>query len=931
MANENNNGKKRKVFRQSWKMGPWLKLFHSAWTAVYSVIKVVLAALATVMVIGIVCAVVFAGLLAGYLEGEIIPQAGVQIEGFGLNQNSNAYYYDKEGNIQVLQKIYAVTDAEWADFDEIPEDLIHAAVAIEDKRFFEHQGVDWFTTLKAGINMFVGSGSQFGGSSITQQLIKNVLLLKDSSADDVTVQRKILEIFRATELERRYDKNTIIEYYLNYIYLGNRCTGVKSAAEKYFGKELEDLTTAECAALISITNNPSLFNPYRTNLDSEGMTGMEQNKIRMTNTLWVMRNEGWLTEDEYQEALAQEIVLKDGVDPQDRNGDCPNESCRYHGKVGTFVKKSDNIYYCPICGVATAIGENASQEVYSWFMDVVLEDVAKVMADRDRVEWNDVTKDLYKKLIAQSGYHIYTTLDYDVQQAVDRIYKDLSQIPETKSVQQLQSGIVIIDNSTGDIVAMAGGVGDDKGFDDWNRATDAKLQPGSSLKPLTIYAPAFELGVITPATVITDLPIRYNAVLNKDGVPQLDGTGNSILNPFPKNDDRKYSYSKSILKGIMQSVNGIAVNTLDKIGLTYSYNFAKEKFGLSTLTDRYVNSQGTVFSDVDWSPLAMGAPTIGVTVRDMATAYATFPNNGTYRTARTFTKVLNSDGKTVLLNEQESRDIIGAKALNYLNFCLDQAAQSGTGWAADISGQDVAGKTGTTASLKDRWFCGFTDYYTAAVWCGYDLPEQIVMSGSNPAAQLFKKVMQPIHQGLPRVPLYDGSEFVKVNICLDSGKVATDACYMDPRHSSVSRVENCTVMKEDMPTETCDKHVVVDFCTSCDCVATQYCRNFATVGETTIVKKALVKMTQEEVDKIVLASKHGLNAGFKRDDYVYLVDAEGNPVAFYGMDGTNNFGLNEPYIVCTVHTQQAWREYVQSHGNNQGNNQNNDQDEDEID
>ena len=211
MANENHNGGKRRVFRQSWKMSPGLKFLYSAWTAVYSVVKIVLAALATVMVIGVVCAVVFAGLLAGYLEGNIIPQAGVQIDGFGLNQNSNAYYYDAEGNIQVLQKIYAVTDSEWADFDEIPEDLIHATVAIEDKRFYEHQGVDWFTTLKAGINMFVGSGSQFGGSSITQQLVKNVLLLKDSSADDVTVQRKILEIFRATELERRYDKNTIID------------------------------------------------------------------------------------------------------------------------------------------------------------------------------------------------------------------------------------------------------------------------------------------------------------------------------------------------------------------------------------------------------------------------------------------------------------------------------------------------------------------------------------------------------------------------------------------------------------------------------------------------------------------------------------------------------------------------------------------------
>jgi len=920
MANENNNERKRRVFRQSWKMGPGLKLLHSAWMAIYSVIKVALAALATVLIIGAVCVVVFVGLLGEYLEGNIMPQAGVQVESFGLKQNSYVYYYDSEGNIQVLQRLYAVTDSEWATIDEIPEDLIHAAVSIEDKRFYEHQGVDWFTTVKACINMFVGSGDQFGGSSITQQLIKNILLLEDTSADDVTVQRKMLEIFRATEFERRYDKDIIMEYYLNYIYLGSRCTGVKSAAAKYFGKELEDLTTAECAALISITNNPSRFNPYRTNLDNEGKTGLEQNKERMTNTLWMMRNEGWITEEEYQEALAQEIVLKDGIDPEDRYGDCNNETCGYHGKVGTFIKKSDGIYYCPQCNRATKVGEDASQEVYSWFVDVVLEDVAQAMAERDHVDWNDKTKEVYKNLISQGGYHIYSTMDYNVQQSVDKIYKDLKQIPETKSVQQLQSAIVIIDNSTGDIVALSGGVGDNKGFDDWNRATDAKLQPGSSIKPLTIYAPAFELGVITPSTVITDLPIRYTEVIKEEEETLPEGEEETLpeeeeepeLNPFPKNEDKKYSYSKTILTGLVESINGVAVNTLDKIGLTYSFNYAKEQFGLSTLTERYVNSAGTVFSDVDWSPLAMGAPTIGVTVRDMANAYSAFPNSGVYRTARTFTKVLNSDGKLVLSKEQQSRTVISEKALNYLNFCLDQAVQSGTGTPADLSGQDVAGKTGTTASKKDRWFCGYTEYYTAAVWCGYDLPEEIKMTGRNPAAQLYKKVMQPVHNGLPRKALYDGSEFVTVNVCLDSGKLATDACYKDARCDVISRVVSSKVMQEDMPTEKCDKHVLVDFCSSCNCVATQYCRNFAAVGETTIVKKSMVKLTQEEVDEIALACEHGLNAVYLRNDYVYLVDGNGDPASFHGMDGLANEGIDEPYVICTVHTKQAWQDYVNS-------------------
>lgn len=906
--NEQNNGRKRKVSRQNWKPNGWLKFFYGLWTAFYTCIKIALAALATVVVIVGVCVVVFVGLLGQYLEGEIIPKAGVQIESFDLDQTSYVYYIDDAGNPQRLQRIYAANASEWATIDEIPEDLIHAAVAIEDKRFFEHQGVDWFTTVKACINMFVGSGDQFGGSSITQQLIKNMLLLEDEAADDVTVQRKILEIFRATQFERRYDKNVVMEYYLNYIYLGSRCTGVKSAAAKYFGKELEHLNAAECAALISITNNPSLYNPYRTNLDGEGKTGLEQNKERMTNTLWVMRNEGWLTEEEYQEALNQEIVLKDGIDEADRIGDCPNEECGYHDKVGTFDKRDDGKYYCPVCGTLTTIGEDASQEVYSWFVDTVLEDVAKSLAEQGGLAWNKETKELYMNLIGRGGYHIYTTLDIKAQTCVDNIYNDLSQIPPTHSVQQLLSAIVIIDNATGDIVAMAGGVGE-KGFDDWNCATDAKLQPGSSLKPITIYGPAFEMGIISPATVIKDMPIRYFEKEDEEVPPGEEPT----LIAFPKNDSKQYNYSLTVRDGLISSVNGIAVNTLDKIGLTYSYQFAKEKFRISTLTDRFVNSAGTVFSDIDWSPLGMGAPTHGVTVRDMASAYATFANNGVWRSGRTWLKVYNSDGKMVLDNPQESEKILSENAVNYLNYCLDSAVAYGTGMEADIPGQDVCGKTGTTSSRKDRWFCGYTDYYTAAVWSGYKTPEEIkTVYGGNPSSQLFKKVMQPLHQGLSRIPLYSDENFETVTICLDSGKLATAACGHDVRSETLSRITNATAYGYDLPNQTCDKHVMVECCGSGKGVASEYCKNFAAVGQTTLVRKGLLKVTEQELEAIIAAKDNGLLPDYCRDDYIYLVDADGRPVPFFGIDEENpiNEDLEVPYLVCTEHTKEAWEEYL---------------------
>ncbi len=803
-----------------------------------------------------------------------------------LGQNSYAYYIDSNGNIQQLQKIYADVDSQWVDYEDIPEYLIHAAVAIEDKRFYEHQGVDWIRTIGACLTMFAGSDSSFGGSSITQQVVKNI-----TGDDDVTVQRKVLEIFRAAVLEKKYDKTVIMEYYLNIIYLGEHCTGVKSAAAAYFGKELEDLTAAECAALISITNNPSKYNPYRTTLDSDGLTGMEENDIRRTNTLYEMHNQGYLTDEEYEEALAEELTLKRGLDAEDQNKDCT--SCGYHGKLSTFIESEEG-YYCPNCGELTDIGSDASESVYSWFMDTVLEDVGEDMATQIYgLDWSSMTSEerhtFISTTIAQGGYHIYTTLDMDVQTAIDNIYQDLSKIPTTQSVQQLQSAIVVIDNATGDIVGMAGGVGDDKGFDDYNRATDALLQTGSAIKPLAVYAPGFESGLLTPASVIDDLPLYY--------------TGST---PFPKNDTRTYSYSRTVLSGIVSSVNAVSVNTVKMLGTTYCFNFAKYKFRLNGMVETYTSSSGTVMTDIDYAPLGLGALTRGVTVRDMAAAYATFANNGTWRNARTYTKVYDSDGNLVLDNTQESDQILSEKTVNYINYCLDNAVNSGTGTAADLSsmGIDVCGKTGTTSSAKDRWFCGYTNYYTAAVWCGYDSPEVITLTGTttNPASRLWKAVMEQLHTGLSSEVMYDASEMITVSVCLDCGKLATDACYLDPR--SASRVTTALVYPEDAPTETCDCHVLVDWCDSCNAVANTYCKQLAELGLNTISQKALVVMTQDEVDAVYQASKSGLGSSYYSDNYIYLINDDGTPGVYYGLSGslTSN---TLPYKVCTTHTAES--------------------------
>lgn len=888
-----NNRRKDKRQRQQWDPHWLLKLLYGIWRIVSGAAAVAAGAAATVALIVVVCGVVFAGLLGGYLQEDILPEANYSLENAALDQTSNVMYLDENGEIQLLQQVHTSADRQWATIDEIPEDLIHAAIAIEDKRFYEHQGVDWITTIKACANMFFGGDSTFGGSTITQQLIKNI-----TGEDSVTVQRKVMEIFRAQQFEKNYDKDTIMEWYLNTIYLGRGKYGCKSAAAEYFGKELQSLTTAECASLISITNNPSIFNPYGSTFKYKTYgetTGAERNRIRQLNVLSEMKNQGWISGSEYFLAKNQEMVFKSGIDPEDRWSVCDNEDCGYAGTVSSFVQEN-GVYYCPKCGTAKVVKSDASQEVYSYFVDTVLEDVAADLAALDGVDWESIdkeTRNKYMLRIQRGGYSIFSTLDMKVQNAIDQVYTDLSRIPTTRSQQQLQSGIVVIDNRSGDIVGMAGGVGEKVDHDAFNRATDAKLQTGSTMKPIAVYAPAFEVGAVSPATVVADMPVSF-----------YSGS------PYPHNDDNRYNYSRTVLNGIVNSVNAVSVNTLRKIGYDYSYMFAKEKFGISTLTNHYVTSSGTVLNDLGDSALGMGALTVGATVRDMSAAYASFANNGVYREARTYTKVYDSNGNLVLDNTQDSRLILSEKTVNYMNYCLYSAVQGGTGTVAQIPGQNVAGKTGTTSKNRDRWFCGYTGYYTAAVWCGYDQPETINLTGngSNPAGRLFKAVMQPLHEGKPSMSLYSLNGARGYNVCLDSGLSSSGACAQDVRSYlyGLNRVSTAYAFKGDGPEGTCSKHVEVDFCVTGSGVATEYCSKFPDV---TIKKLSLVKLTEQEVAELKAVASRGLIPTYVVDNYVYYVDRDGDPAAWHGFNGKAQPDEKTPYIVCPVHSQKAWEEF----------------------
>ena len=889
MARDKQRKQAEKAPRQSWTPHWSLTTLRRVWTFLFGVMKVMVGAVATVVLILGICAIVFMSLLGDYLQDDIAPHAKVDLP--ITDQNSFVLYVDGNGDIKELQRIFPENNSEWVDLEDVPEDLIHATIAIEDKRFYEHQGVDWITTLKASFFMFFGNGDR-GGSTITQQLVKNA-----TGENTYTVQRKVLEIFRAIDLERRYEKDEILEQYLNRIYLGRRCTGVKTAAAEYFGKELEMLTVAECASLISITNNPSLYNPYRTSLDAGGMTGLQRNRKRQVDVLEEMYEQGWITEEELQEALAQEMVFKDGISFEDTVVSCPNENCDYRNTIGTLTLQ-DEKYYCPQCITEVKVHESESQEVYSYYVDTVIEDVAKALAAEDGItEWTDFVKSMYTDRVESGGYYIFACIDMDVQNAVDKIYQDLSQIPKARSGQQLQSAMVVVDNSTGDIVAMAGGVGKDKDHDGFNRATDAKLQSGSSIKPISVYAPAFMSGQISPATVILDMPLQYK------------GTG-----AWPKNDDRKYRYSSTILSAVSRSVNAVAANTLKQIGLGYSYDFAKNQFGLSTLVETYDDkASGLTMSDVDYAPLAMGAQTKGVTVRDMACAFGVFANNGVHREGRTFTKVYDREGNLVLDNTQDTREVLTEKATNYMNYCLERAVAGGTGGNAKINGQYVYGKTGTTSSNRDRWFCGYTKYYTAAVWVGYDQPEVInLYVNQNPAAVLFSKVLSQVHVGLPAARIFNDAGMVYATMCLDSGGLATEACKHDVRTytSNLNRLESAIVYREDIKFGSCTKHILVDYCVECEAAANEYCKLFAEKGECKIEKRAYVKYYQSEIDQLRNTVGAGLDPVYAYENVVYLIKADGTAGSFKGFDGTKNKNVDAPYIVATGHTKKDWEDYT---------------------
>ena len=634
---------------------------NGVWAAsdiVFLVLKAVGAVLLTVITTG----VIFMSIFLIYVKTNLYTELDVDPADFSMNLSSDIYYIDPETGVRKeLVTLQSTEFRVWVDIADIPEHTIQALVAIEDHRFFKHSGVDWYRTSGAFLNMFLSMRDTFGGSTITQQLIKNL-----TNQDETTVQRKMLEIFRALEYEKQYSKDDILELYFNLVYFGHGRYGIAAAADYYFGKDITQLSLAESAAIVGITNNPSKYSPY---------TQRAANKERQETILGRMYELEYISEDEFKRSQRETLRFQRG------------EHSEYE------------------------------EVIYTWFEETVIRD-----AIADLVRELDIPESLARRRLFTGGLKIISTFNPDMQAIVDSVYENPESLPKVSgSSQQLQSGIIIADPYTGEIRALSGGVGEKTRNMLLNRATMTRRPPGSSIKPLAVYAPAMEYGYIRPDSVFNDSP-------------EVTLRGTTWMT---KNAGRGYSGPVDIRTAIILSINTVSAMVLDRLSPAISYRFMKDTLGF-----------GLSPADENYAPLSVGQLTYGATVREMTSGFTMFPNAGQRVALRSYTTIYNPDGTLLLDNSPKYTKAISESTAYWMTSILHSAVTGGTGGAANLgAAMPTAGKTGTTTDSKDRWFVGFTPYYIAAVWTGFDTPA-VMSSSANPAAQIWKMIMSQVHEGL---------------------------------------------------------------------------------------------------------------------------------------------------------------------------------------
>ncbi len=708
-------------------------------------VKIMLIIMILVIVVG---AGVFAGTIMGLFGDEFkLTEADLLIS------YSNSVIVDEKGKI--IATLNGEENREIISKDDMPKYLPLAFVAIEDERFFLHSGVDWKRTAAATMSFAIGGGeSSFGGSTITQQLVKNIT--KDKEDEGVAgMLRKAKEISKAYQVEKLISKDEILELYLNIIFLGGTSYGVEVASHTYFNKSASDLSIAESAFLAGMTHSPNNYNPFAKDAD------MEQIKKRTKTVLGKMRELDekmtdieFISEDEYNKA----------------------------------IKEVDK-------GLKFKEGKIEKQSSYSYHTEALITQILDQL-----VEEKGMDREYAKKYLYGGGFTIYSTEDSKVQDRIEEEHNKEKYMITTKTKkndkgklekQQTQAATVIIDQKTGYVLGAVGGLGKKETAFGTNRINVPK-QTGSSMKPIAVIAPSLEKGLITAGSVVDDVPIdRYKGKL-KNWYSPNKGLSN-------------------IRYMLRISQNTTEAQLLEKLTPIKSIEFLRE-LGITSLVTSDENKKA---NDENLS-LALGGVTYGVSPLEMAAAYATIANDGEYIEPTFYSKIVDSQNNIILEPNQEKRRVISEENAFILQSLLTESMstggekvnnpENGTGVAAKIPGMQTCGKTGTTNDSFDGWFCGFTPYYTGATWFGYDYNAWV---SSSTSTTIWASIMKDLHKDLKNKSFEQPKGVTTAKICKDSGLLATDECSKDPRGT---RVYTEYFKRGTVPTEYCECHVSAEVC-----------------------------------------------------------------------------------------------------------------------
>ncbi len=684
----------RSGFNRSW--------FHETIAFIGDVVKIV--------IVLVLCAsFAFGGFGAGMLLGYVSTTKSLSISDLTQTEEvQTSFVYDIEGNVISRLTGNENVDRIYVPISKVQDTYIdEAIISIEDERFYDHSGIDMKRIGSAVLSAIANGGTAtYGGSTITQQTVKLI-----TGQDQHSTSRKVQEWFAAMALEQELSKDEIMELYLNLAPMGNNYVGVQAAAQNYFGKDASELSLAECAFLAGLPKSPSYYNPLRE-------SGRRNALRRMRIVLGKMNELGYITDEEYQDALNYELV---------------------------FVSKTTT----------------SATEINSYFSEYAVREVVN-----DLAESRNISTSLATTIVYNRGYHIYTTLEPDVQAVLDEAFMNQELFQTDPSIladypEKPQAGMVVMNVQTGAICAMQGGYGRKTGNLVLNRATDAYRATGSSIKPLIDYAPALQLEKIYPSMVVYDEEVYFDP--------------NDPSRPWPLNSDRYYAGPMTIRQAVYDSKNTIAVKVWDMVGGDTALWYLAQQ-GIDRLDEGAYPAQ------------AVGAFTYGISPLEMCAAYNTLASGGNYTAPYAYTQVIDSSGNVVLQSNPTPQYVYSPETCFLMSDMLEDVIRVGTasGHASIITNDDgeyiaTAGKTGTTDDNLDKWFCGYTPYYCAAVWYGYDnrLRQTVIPSGDRGnAIEIWYYVMSRIHGDCESVGFARPDDIVERQVC-SSGYAATDYCWAE--------------------------------------------------------------------------------------------------------------------------------------------------------